>query len=143
MHIAFGAAPSRLCSQTPSSLSRPHSHLPSNPSYISVLPNSSLYVCPTILIPLPSLRGQCKSVLSCIQHEMSLPPSLLLLHNLFIDMPIFAFLYLSLSFLFLAFSPQTIYLCHINRISPLYALASSFPFPSNYPPTYFSRCRVL
>lgn len=114
---------------------------PPDPSCTSVLPNCSLYVCPTILTPLPSLRGQCKLILLCIKrHAKCARPLLLLSHN-FHYPSICLYLRPSISLI-----PRIKrYLCHINRISPLHAHASPFPFLSNYilPPIYFSRCRVL
>lgn len=141
MHIAFGVAPSRLCSRT----SRPRSRLPSLPSLTSLsvgihpIARAYMRACVCVYAYVSPYRSRCHPFAANVNsfcHALNgaklrfSPPSLVSrsvatqLRHFYLSMsistsPSRAFS-LSLSFSFTRFKR---YLCHINRISPLYAPA--------------------
>lgn len=127
MHIAFGAAPSRLCS-------RIYPPFPS-PSLvyhhrISSLPNSPLCVPlyqPRYHLFAANVNSFCHALSGAKHHTPPDLPQLLCL-------PIYLYLY----FCHFSFSRLKRYLCHTNWISPLYALAyrSILPPSAEYHPSY-------
>lgn len=120
------------------------SNLPPRP-FFSLPPQShspSSYICSAELphyvshsTPLLSLRGQCKFILSCIKQREASRSFCPAATSLSLGIAISLFLYLS----HFSFPRLKRYLCHTNRISPLYALAyiSILPSSTEYHPSRF------
>lgn len=123
MHIAFGAVPSRLCSRT-------SSYSPLRPRSPENFPTT--HVCALLYGPLPSLRGQCKLILSCSKRREaspSLPSSLANFPIPSIRLSVSLCLSNSLSYSFVLSRVNDIYAMLIE-ISPLYAPACITSFSS-------------